>query len=90
MPVRLPRKNVVYRNVRYFVADHQTGDTAHYPSAAQAMAAGRILAGSKLRAQGLTELQETERGDGCLYFVAADTLRTTSQQGVLVSVGRVN
>lgn len=80
----------MFRNASYFVADHQTGDTAHYPSVAQAMAAGRALVGIKLRAQGLAKLNETEHRDGCLYFVVAGAAQAGPYGGTLVSVGRVS
>ena len=90
IPVLLSGKRVVFRNASYFVADHQTGDTAHYPSVAQAMAAGRALVDIKLRAQGLPKLNETEHRDGCLYFVVAGAAQAESYGGTLVSVGRVS
>ena len=77
-------------NHRYFVADHQTGDTAHYPSAAQAVAAGRALALAKINAQGLTGLHEKQHQDGCLYLGVADAANTGFYLGALVSVGKLN
>ena len=90
IPVLLSGKKVVFRNASYFVADHQTGDTAHYPSVAQAMAAGRALVDIKLRAQGLPKLNETEHRDGCLYFVVVDAAQAGPYDGTLVSVGKVS
>ena len=73
----------------YFVADHQTGETAHYPSAAQAVAAGRALAWLKVHAQRLDGLREQKHPDGWLYLGVPQMIRADVSRSALVSVGRL-
>ena len=75
-------------NHSYFVADHQTGETAHYPTAAQALAAGRTLAQLKVHALGLTGLLERRSRDGVLYFAAAAC--TDADRQSFIAVGKAN
>ena len=75
-------------NHSYFVADHQTGETTHYATAAQALAAGRTLAQLKVHALGLTGLLERQSRDGVLYFAAATG--TDADRQSFIAVGKAN
>lgn len=88
-PIQLKLKaSVVFASHCYFVADHQTGETAHYSTAAQALAAGRTLAQLKVHALGLNGLLERRSQDGVLYFAAAAC--TDMDRQSFVAVGKAN
>jgi hypothetical protein len=80
----------MFANRRYYLADHQNGETAHYPSAAQAMAAAWALAELKARAQGMAGVYEQESCDGRLYFGIAELTQDGPTGRILLSVGRLH